>query len=354
MTGGAAALLLTAGYALPAHAQLFKGKSSGAPDACAVASKELQGAKGAVTRTVISRGVLGAALGAGATLLTKRDAKASDVAKGAAGGALIGAGVGYLEAKRQQAQDAQALAGSIYQDMAASNGEAARALRAFTQARGCRLQQAQLIKTAHQSGRLDAETAQKQLTDQRLKLELDIQQVQKFLTDYDRTMDDFESAAGYLAQGRETDLAYVGGLKSRRNALIMRDTALVAPPPTPRLKAQGAVNVREKPDAASAKIGALAAGQLVDEVVEDETKAGWRKIKLADGRTGYVTEARVRPAEPAQEPVKKDPPLPKADALSPEMRFVAAPMFEGVEKRSALSTEIKAAQADSAGATFTL
>lgn len=326
------------GGSLPPAPALAAPKKDKFPDPCSAASNELQKSKGSVARLILGRAAIGGLLGAGARLLVDRDASSKDVLKSAIGGAIIGGFTGYLEAKKRQNADVKALAGSVYQDAAASNAEAARALRAFGQVRICRLQTAAQIKAALGRGEITEDVARSRLIGQKALLEKDVAAIEQFAADYDKALDSFRSVAGYLAESRPEDQAYVEQFGP-------------APKATPTLTlvtAKSAANVRSLASTSGAIVGKLAAGEKAELVATPDP--AWREIRLASGQKGFVS-AKLLSAPPGSQPTTRRVDLAR---VSEEVRTVGQPLFEGVEKRSALDSEIQLARANVESSTFEL
>lgn len=307
-------------------------------DPCAASSKELQGAKGSVSRLIFQRAVVGGLAAAGLMMLS-RDANKKKVVTAAVTGAAVGAAAGYVESKMRQNADVKALAGSVYQDIAGTNAEAAKALRAFSQARACRIQAATDIKAALERGEIDRETAQARLIAQRAGLEKDVAAAEQFAADYDRAMDGFRAAAGHLAEGKPDDIAYVAQFGGAS------DEPKTKPPPL--VTARSAVKVRGAAAPNGQIVATLASGDSAELI--STVNPAWHEVRLSNGAKGFVSSKLVsKPPNP--------PPPPKINLakVSDEVRTVGQPLFEGVEKRGALDGEIKLARSNMSNATFDL
>lgn len=304
-------------------------------DPCETPSKTLLHAQGSTGRLITGRALLGGVLGAGVGMLTSKD-KGRGAITGAIAGAGLGAASGYLEAKRRAFNDRNALAGSVYQDIANSNAEAARALRAFTEVRTCRVAAAAAIKVSLEHGQIDRDTATAQLAEHRKRFEREIAAAEKFAKGYDDDLGHFREAAGFLAEGRIEDQAYLAQLAP----------GPAPPPPADLVSARVALTVRESASFKSAAVGKLARGESAE--VIDASDPQWRQLRLSNGTKGFVqTRSVIAKTHPA-------PPRIDMAKVSPEVRSVSQPLFEGVEKRDALDSQIKLAHADTANATFTL
>lgn len=307
-------------------------------DPCAKSSTELLRAKGSMSRLILGRAALGGLAAAGLQMFSgEKDHK--KVMQAAVAGAAVGAAAGYLEAKVRQNADVKALAGSVNQDAAAANAEAARALRAFADTRTCRIRAAAEIKTSVEREELSREIAVSRLLDHRARLEKEIAAIEQFAADYDNAMDGFRAAAGHIAAGKPQDLAYVAQLGPPKSA-----EAVKAPP---LATARSAANVRGAAAPNGPIVGALVQGESVELI--STTNPAWHEVRLANGAKGFVSAKLL--AAPA-----KPPPPPKVDLakVSEEVRTVGQPLFEGVEKRGALQGEIKQARSDMTNATFDL
>lgn len=334
-------LAMTLGVAVPAQAS----PRDKFVDSCAKLSKELKGAKGSGTRLTVGRSILGGVLGAatGALLSSKEDRGKAMVA-GAALGATAGAASAYVERKRREHADRRALAGSIYEDIAQNNADAARALRAFSQVRVCRADAAAKIKADVDGGRLKAESGRDFLAKHKALLEKDIAQAEKYTSDFDEAMEQFRGAAGFLAEGNTHDQAYIAQMPGAAPPL----PPAAAPPPIG--KAKMVINLRSEPSTKGAVLGKLAKGEAVEMV--GEAKGGWQQVRTGDGHRGFVLASNLSPLEKKN----KAPAAPKINlaAVSPEVRTVTQPLFEGVEKRREMDAELQLAKASTTNETFTL
>lgn len=311
-------------------------------DPCAKSSSEVLRAKGSMGRLILQRAAIGGLAAAGLQMLAGGKSNGKDrnrVLQAAVAGAAVGAAAGYVEAKVRQSADVRALAGSVNQDAAAANVEAARALRAFAETRVCRISAATAIKSSLERGEISRELAVTRLSEHRAKLEKEVAAVEQFATDYDNAMDGFKAAAGHIAAGKPQDMAYVAQLGPA--------AAGSAPKPAPLATARSAANVRGAAAPSGPIVGALVAGESV-ELISSPNPA-WHEVRLANGAKGFVS-AKLLSKPPAP------PPPPKIDLakVSEEARTVTQPLFEGVEKRGALQGEIKQARSDMANATFDL
>lgn len=307
-------------------------------DPCAEASRQLQSSKGSVARLIFGRAALGSLVGAGGRLLFDKNASTEDVVKSAVAGGIVGASSGYWESKRRQNADVSALAGSVYQDAAKSNAEAARALRAFSEVRTCRLKAAVQVKQAYERGEIDETTARARLKDMKGRLEKDVKAAEEFAEDYDQALDSFRVVAGNLAGDKPADKAYVAQFGKVGSS----------PPAVTMISAKSAVNVRGAASAAGPVVGKLAAGEAVEFIAQ--TDASWTEVRLASGSTGFVATRYVTSPDDGKPTVRKV----NLDKVSPEVKTVGQPLFEGVEKRGALDSEIKLAKANVSGSTFEL
>lgn len=305
-------------------------------DQCAGSSKELKDAEGSVTRLFVGRSLLGAALGLTVGLIAS-GGKKDDAARGALVGAAAGAASAYLETKKRANSDRAALAGSVYEDAARSNVEAARALRAFSQIRTCRIAEAGRIKAAAQRGEMTREAATEQLAEHRRRFEKEIKLAEKFAKNYGEALANFRSAAGYLAEGRPEDVAYLEQMGPK--------PAPAAPPP-PLYVATAAAVVRAEASPKGATLSKLARGESV-ELLANPSPA-WRQIRRSDGTRGFVAARYLVESAPA------GPPRVNLARVSPEVRTLAQPMFEGMEKRGAFEAELQVANRAAADATFSL
>jgi hypothetical protein len=318
------------------HGPPAEAKKSSFTDSCAAASKDLKTAEGSVSRLFVERSLIGGILGAGAGLLLSKGSTEGAV-KGALVGIAAGAGSAYLESKKRANSDRRALAGSVYEDVANANAEAARGLRAFSQARSCRVTEALRIKGAAARGELTREAATSQLAEHKKRLERDIKLAEKFAKSYDDALVQFRNAAGFLAEGRPDDQLYLERFAPARTA--------AAPPPA-ILTAKTALTVRSGASVKAAAVSKLARGEAVE--LLSTQPGGWHEIRRSDGTKGFVA-ARFLAASAAN-----GPPQVNLARVSPEVRTVAQPMFEGMEKRGALDAELRVARANTSNETFSL
>jgi uncharacterized protein YgiM (DUF1202 family) len=311
-------------------------------DSCAKLSKELKGAKGSGKKLTIGRSILGGIVGAtaGALLASKED-RGTAILAGAALGATAGAASAYIERKRREHADRRALAGSIYEDIAANNADAARALRAFSEVRRCRADSAARIKADVTANKLSAESGRDFLARHKELLEKDIAQAEKYTSDFDQAMEQFRGAAGFLAEGNANDQAY----------LTQRSGNLPPPPvaPPPIATAKAMVNMRGAPSTKGAILGKLAKGEAVELV--GGPAAGWQQVRTGDGQVGHVLATNL--TAPKKEATPAAPKINLA-AVTPEVRTVTQPLYEGVEKRREMDAELQLARASTANETFTL
>jgi uncharacterized protein YgiM (DUF1202 family) len=318
------------------HIEPAEGKKNSFVDPCASASKELKTAEGSVSRLFVERSLIGGILGAGAGLLLSKG-----TTEGALKGALIGAAAGaasaYLESKKRASSDRRALAGSVYQDVANANSEAARALRSFTQARNCRVGEALRIKGTVARGELTREAGTAQLAEHKKRLERDIKLAEKFAKDYEDALGNFRTAAGYLAEGRSNDQLYLEQFTPAQSA--------VAPPPA-IYAATTALTVRTSASAKAAAVSKLSRGESVE--LLSQQPGGWHEIRRSDGSRGFVASRYLAAAAPSA------PARVRLSQVSPEVRTVAQPMFEGMEKRGAIDAELRVARANASNETFSL
>ncbi len=333
------ASLALAGSGLSAPYAAAAPKAAKYVDPCAKPSSELLKAKGSVGRLMLQRAAIGGLAAAGFQMLTG-DGDRKKVLKAAIVGTAAGAAVGYVEAKVRQNADVKALAGSVNQDAAAANAEAARALRAFSEVRACRTQAALQIKGSLDRGEIDRDLAATRLADHRARLEKEIAAAEQFAADYGNALDGFRAAAGHLAEGKPQDQAYVAQFGPPAST----ETAVK---PTPLATAKSVARVRGAAAPNGAVVGTLAVGESV-ELISTEN-AAWHEVRLASGAKGFVSSKLLNTPPPP-------PPPPKIDLakVSEEVRTVGQPLFEGVEKRGALNGEIKQAKADTTNATFEL
>jgi hypothetical protein len=318
------------------HGPALEAKKSSFTDPCAAASKDLKTAEGSVSRLFVERSLIGGILGAGAGLLLTKGSTEGAL-KGALVGVAAGAGSAYLESKKRANSDRRALAGSVYEDVANANAEAARGLRAFSQARNCRVTEALRIKAAVGRGELSREAATSQLAEHKKRLERDIKLAEKFAKSYDDALVQFRSAAGFLAEGRPDDQLYLEQFAPAK--------AAAAPPPA-ILTAKTALTVRSAASVKAAAVSKLARGEAVE--LLSAQPGGWHEIRRSDGSKGFVA-ARFLTASASTGPARVN-----LSRVSPEVRTVAQPMFEGMEKRGALDAELRVARANTSNATFSL
>jgi uncharacterized protein YgiM (DUF1202 family) len=325
-------LVLLAGF----HHNAANAKKNSFVDSCAAASKELKNAEGSVSRLFVERSLIGGILGAGAGLLLSKN-KTEGALKGALIGAAAGAGSAYLESKKRASSDRRALAGSVYEDVANANAEAARALRAFTQARSCRVAEALRIKGAVGRGELTRQVGTAQLAEHKKRLERDIKLAEKFAKDYEDALGNFRAAAGYLADGRPDDQQYL------EQFAPAQAPAAVAPA---IYTAKTALTVRASASTKAAAVSTLTRGESVE--LLSQQPGGWHEIRRSDGSKGFVS-ARYLVAGASSGPVRVN-----LSKVSAEVRTVAQPMFEGMEKRGAIDAELRVARASASNETFTL
>lgn len=149
---------------------------------------------GAVTGAAI--GALGAAAGGGNV--------GKSAGMGAAAGGLTGAITGgvaaYYEAKQKNAADAQALAGSIRDDIFKENAEISRVSIAFAHLRDCRFANAEKIKSQYRSGMITREQATNKLAELKKLFDEDISIAEKYGTKMSDNIKTFDYAANKIME----------------------------------------------------------------------------------------------------------------------------------------------------------
>jgi hypothetical protein len=264
-------------------------------------------------------GVVGGVIGA----LVSRD-KVKGALIGAAAGAALGGTSGYLEAKKRAAADRRALVGSVYEDMGRSNQEAARALAAFIEARTCRFDAAKEIRARLASGRIDRNKAEDLLEEHKKRLAKDIANAERFSKDYGDSLTQFRSAADLVSEPAKKDQSYLKQLDG------------IDEPPEPTTVSMAA-NLRGSASAKAKVVGKLTSGEEVE--VVGEAKGGWTQVRREDGKTGFVSSRLIRGGG--------KPKVVRLSEVSQDLRTIAQPLTEGVEKRRAIDAEVKTARAQS-------
>jgi len=101
-------------------------------------------------------------------------------------------------------------------------------------------------------------------------------------------------------------------------ALLWLSCPAVADTVQPTARAAGGVVVRKRPSTDSERIGALAPGDSADLI---ETARGWRKVRLSNATTGFVSSAWTEVLEGKATPARSTPgtrtPTVTANAPSP-------------------------------------
>jgi hypothetical protein len=236
----------------------------------------------------------GAALGA----LAAAGQSHGDVAKGAAigagAGALVGGAAGYFNARQQQAADQAALANSIYGDIGRAAQEMDRATTTFAALRGCRFAAADRIKAAFRQGTLPREQAAAQLADQQQRFDKELALARQYGAKMAEQDEQFRFAADSLVK---QDPAAQQAVASRAARMGTGDFVATA-----------ATVVHSAPVRSADQVASLERGQRVHGMAEKPI-AGWRKVALEDGTSGYVMARVLSPigAAPASAAAAKPP-----------------------------------------------
>lgn len=199
---------------------------------------------------------------------------------GAAVGGAGGAAVGYYAALQRQAADQQALWQQMSQDLSRENAQLDRTQIAFNNLMDCRLRQAERVREAVRTGRMDRAAAQAQMTEIRTRFQADLALAQ--------------SINGRIgARGAEFDTAIDSAIPGGTSAV----QAAARPAPV-RAAPRRPVEVKFSPSPDSPRIATVNPREVV---AVRPGPAGSVAVETASGLRGYAP-ADAFPAQRAPAP----------------------------------------------------
>lgn len=237
-----------------------------AGDSCTAQRAELKAVDDYFNQQLIQGTVIGAVGGAavGALAGWAIGGSGSSAAIGAAAGLAAGAAGGYFIARRNAAENRDALVQTIYDDVSRENKQVSRATAAFDALTQCRLAASNRINQAYQAGSLSRGDAEAQMARERELLTQDIA---------------FAKEIGGQMQKRSGDLTLaVQEAEKLPPGPIVAEAAPAATPAEPAAKPKP---VTQKP--AKAKSGSKAAAKEEAPAPKLKNEA----VSLADNVNGY-------------------------------------------------------------------
>jgi len=301
-------------------------------------SQALRESQGFFERSIVQGAVIGAVGGALLGGFIGGNTR-SAIAGGLIGG-MAGAGGGYLAAREKEAQSRAQLADTVYGDVKAESAEVVRALAGFEQARNCRLQRADTIKRDYAQGRLTRDEAGRQMALERSRFADDLKVVRAIGAKIDERHAELLTATEALSADDGQARALLGQTRTAEaTAWRNPDLSGRAQASSGLVRATTTVNVRQQPSAQASRVGSLAQGHTAT-LLEPET-GGWSKVRLSDGKTGYVassylsaTATGVGQSVPSTSTGPTLASLTRSipNSASTETKTVGA-LFEGREKR---------------------
>jgi len=260
-----------------------------ASDSCGVHSQALRESQGFFERSIVQGALIGAVGGAVLGGVVGGSSRAA-LAGGLIGG-LAGAGGGYLAAREKEAQSRAQLTDTVYRDVQAESAEVVRALAGFERARTCRLQRADSIKRDLAQGRLTREEAARQLSLERSRFADDLKVVRAIGAKIDERHAELLTATETLSGDDVRARALLGQTRTAEAAAWRNPDLSSGLAASGLVRATTTVNVRQQPSAQASRVGSLAQGHTATLLEPD--KGGWSRIRLSDGKTGYVASSYI-------------------------------------------------------------
>jgi len=250
----------------------------------------------AIFRGVVGGAAAGALGGALISGLTGGDVLTGALI-GAGTGAVLGGAGAYWEAMNEQSRDRAQIAGQVSSDLARERSQIDRATTTFLQLRNCRFREAEKVKADFRAGLIDRATAQTRLDSIRRSFNEDVRIARQLGAKMDERQAQFETATVNLVEERP-------GLRQRWERTHQQRLAGVSSGAVPAGyevgQTTGGSNIRSGPGTGYGKVGFAQAGETV--YVTESGTPGWYKIRLDDGRDGYIFGNLVQMYGPGSAP----------------------------------------------------
>lgn len=247
--------------------------SNSANDACRVERGVIVEAADVLGKNVAGGAIAGAVAGglAGAMLSGRDPIKGALI--GAAAGTVLGGGLGYLEGKRKQNTNSDAVVAAIGGDAAADARNIASAATTIRALSECRKKTLDRIQADYSSGAITKQAALQKAEELRALIAADNELISKIAQQADSRRTQYVSA---IADERKLELNAV------KDAVQAASDAQ-RPLPIEKVGVKSRTNIRAQPNASAQVVGIMQPGQLAD-VVERGT---WVSLDL-NGIKGYV------------------------------------------------------------------